>query len=59
MQTKQVYYDDPYKKELESKVLKVEDKGGLVDVILDQTIFYPEGGGQPSDRGLLGDTKCE
>lgn len=59
MQTKQIYYQDPYKTELECKVLFVESSGNLFNVILDQTIFYPEGGGQPSDRGTLGDVKVE
>lgn len=59
MKTRQVYYEDPYRKELESTVLSVSDSGGLSNVILDQTIFYPEGGGQPSDRGVLGDAKVE
>lgn len=59
MQTKQVYYEEPYKKELECRVLHVEDKGGLIDVVLDQTIFYPEGGGQPSDRGTLAEARVE
>lgn len=55
MQTKQIYYQDPYKQELESKVISCEQKGNLFNIILDQTIFYPEGGGQPSDKGLLGE----
>ncbi len=59
MQTKQVYYEDPYKKELDAKVLSVEASGNLLNVIVDQTIFYPEGGGQPSDRGTLGDSRVE
>ncbi len=59
MKTKQIYYDDPYKKELDSKVLSIEQGLHLTNVILDQTIFYPEGGGQPSDRGTLGNTKVE
>ncbi len=60
METKQVYYDDPYLKELDQcKVLSVEPSGNLLNVILDQTIFYPEGGGQPFDRGSLGNTKVE
>ena len=32
-----------------------EDKGGWA-VVLDRSAFFPEGGGQPGDRGLLGDT---
>ena len=59
MKTKQLYYQDPYKKDLQSKVLSVEQKLNLSNVMLDQTIFFPEGGGQPSDRGTLGNTKVE
>jgi len=53
MKTKQLYYENPYLKETTGKVLAVEPSGSLVNLILDQTIFYPEGGGQPSDRGNL------
>ena len=42
-------YSDSYLKECKSKVMEVNDHG----VILDQTIFYPGGGGQPSDNGKL------
>lgn len=59
MKTKQLYYQDPYKKELQCQVLSVEPKGNLQNVILDQTIFFPEGGGQPSDKGMLGEAKVE
>ena len=59
MQTKQIYYTDPYKFELDSKVLSIEPSGNLFNIILDQTIFFPEGGGQPSDRGTIGDAKVE
>lgn len=44
MQIRQVYYEDPYKTELEAKVLSVETTSSLSNVILDQTMFYPEGG---------------
>lgn len=59
MQTKQIYYQDSYLKELDCKVISIESTGNLNNVILDQTIFYPEGGGQPSDRGSIGDAKVE
>ena len=57
MQTKQIYYEEPYLKESEGKVISATYSGGLTNVSLDQTIFYPEGGGQPSDRGTLGNVK--
>ena len=42
-------YKDSYLKQCESKIIDVNDMG----VILDQTVFYPGGGGQPSDSGIL------
>ena len=52
--TELLFYRDPYLKETTAKVVEVKDLGnGLVEVLLDRTIFYPEGGGQPSDRGLI------
>ena len=42
-------YVDSYLRECNSKVTDVNDHG----VILDQTVFYPGGGGQPSDHGKL------
>ena len=52
MITKPLYMDDSYLKEFKAKVIEVSDKG----VVLDQTAFYPKGGGLPSDTGkLIGD----
>lgn len=45
-----LYYKDAYLTKFESRVLRVLDGN---QVILEQTIFYPEGGGQPGDRGVL------
>ncbi|OGF99574.1 hypothetical protein A2Y99_04380 [Candidatus Gottesmanbacteria bacterium RBG_13_37_7] len=59
MKTKQIYYQDPYKTELQCQVLSAESHGNLINAILDQTIFFPEGGGQPSDRGSIGTVRVE
>lgn len=47
--TEKLYWKDQYMKEFNAKVIKAED-GGL---ILDQTVFYPTGGGQQNDIGKL------
>jgi alanyl-tRNA synthetase len=47
--TRKLYYEEPYAVDFEAKVLDSVD--GFV--ILDQTLFYPEGGGQPADMGYL------
>lgn len=59
MKTKPLYYEDAYLRGIDSKVLSIEPKGSLTNIVLDQTIFYPEGGGQPSDRGKLGAISVE
>lgn len=53
--TEKLYYDDPYMTEAEASVISCEKTKNGWEVILDRTIFYPEGGGQPSDRGYIGD----
>lgn len=54
--TKKLYYELPYVKEFEGEVISCEPIEGGFEIVLNQTGFYPEGGGQPSDTGLLGDS---
>jgi len=49
----QLAYTDAYARSTEARVLSVDDGGEAPIVVLDRTVFYPGGGGQPSDKGLL------
>jgi misacylated tRNA(Ala) deacylase len=46
-------YADAYLRELPARVLEVSAADGAPVVVLDTTAFYPGGGGQPSDRGVI------
>ena len=48
-----LYYENPYQTEFTAEVINVIEKGNKYHVELNETCFYPEGGGQPSDTGHI------
>lgn len=50
--TEKIFYLDPERYKDKGKVIEIREKD-LFGILLDRTIFYPEGGGQPSDRGII------
>ncbi|MCR5808628.1 MAG: hypothetical protein K6G56_03605 [Clostridiales bacterium] len=53
--TEKLYYEKPTLFSCEAKVLSCCEEGGAYRVTLDRTVIFPEGGGQPADRGTIGE----
>jgi len=47
--TERLFYDQPFEDRFEAQVILVVGDS----LVLDQTLFYPEGGGQPADHGTF------
>lgn len=50
MPTALLFRDDAYLTETEAEVVGINERGGI---ILDKTVFYATGGGQPGDKGVI------
>lgn len=56
--TERLYYEDSHLLDFEARVTSVTERvSGWAAVTLDRTAFYPTGGGQPSDTGVLNDAR--
>ncbi len=51
--TRLLYHEDAYVREFTAKVLLSQETDGQFKIVLDRTAFYPLGGGQPPDNGVL------
>jgi misacylated tRNA(Ala) deacylase len=47
--TELLFRDDAYLRRAEARIIAVSERG----IVLDRTVFYPQGGGQPGDSGVL------
>lgn len=54
MITNPLYLEDSYLREVNATIVDVKEEGeNKYRLILDQTVFYPMGGGQPTDQGTI------
>ncbi|MBE7017217.1 MAG: alanyl-tRNA editing protein [Ruminococcaceae bacterium] len=55
--TEKLYYQDAYLEKFSACVVSCTQGKKGYEIILDRSVFYPEGGGQPGDTGILGGVK--
>lgn len=55
MEIERLYEADPYIREFDARVMACEQVKDHYRILLDRTAFFPEGGGQPGDRGMIGE----
>ena len=53
--TDKLYYQNAYSTKFKGTVLSCEKSKEGYHIVLNQTLFYPEGGGQPGDKGMIGE----
>ena len=53
--TEKLYYIDSHLKQFEARVISCTEGKDCFEVILDRTAFFPEGGGQLADTGMIGE----
>ncbi len=51
--TRKLYYENLYSKEFDANIIDIQGN----NIILDKTLFYPSGGGQPCDSGFIDDIR--
>ena len=54
--TRKLYWADPLRRRFTARVL-MRQSGAQPSIVLNRTLFYPSGGGQPHDTGHLGDAR--